>query len=334
MVKVSIIVPIYNTAQYLHKCIDGILSQTLTDIEIILASDGPDDCDQICNDYAASDSRVRVVLHQKSYGKSVNKSIEIARGEYIGIVESDDWIEPNMFEKLYNFAKIHDADFCKAAFTCFFDDASKNYTVYTDIAEGEFELEKYPRILSYQPSIWSAVYKKSFLNENKIRFIEDRISFVDADFTYQVFLKSAKTVFLPEPLYWYNLDNPEQSVKREIFDGITVDEISFKKLKIEDLSQGIYEAFLFAFYLHFDFGITCLMRTYTSKKKFWSLAHDFIRTASQRQHDLREFTFEQKTIFRMLCTYRNYSVARIAMALFEKKRVALDLVKRLLGQKD
>lgn len=331
MVKVSVIVPIYNTAKYLHKCIDGILSQTLSDIEVILASDGPQDCDDICNEYAACDSRVQVVLHQKSYGKSVNKALELAKGEYVGIVETDDVIDPTMFERLYDFATKHGADFCKAAFTCFYSDPSKNYTVFTDIPEGVFDLESYPRILSYQPSIWSAIYKRSFLNQNNIRFIEERLSFIDADFTYQVFLKSRKTVFLPIPLYWYNLDNPEQSVKREIFDGITVDRISYNKLQIERLSQGCYEALLLAFYLQCDFGMNYLMRTPRSKKKYWQLSHDFLKMASHRRHDLREFSSYQKNIFRLLCKCRNYSIARIVIAFYEWKRAIRALVKKFLG---
>ena len=96
--KVSIVVPIYNVEKYLNECVDSILNQSLKDIEEILVDDGsPDNCGKIVDEYAAKDSRV-VPVHQKNSGYSVavNKGIDLAKGEYIGIIESDDFIEPDM----------------------------------------------------------------------------------------------------------------------------------------------------------------------------------------------------------------------------------------------
>ena len=102
MPKLSIIVPVYKVEQYLHKCIDSILSQTFTDFELILIDDGsPDRCGEICDEYAAKDDRI-IVIHQKNRGVSAarNAGLDIARGEYIGFVDSDDWIEPEMYESM------------------------------------------------------------------------------------------------------------------------------------------------------------------------------------------------------------------------------------------
>ena len=113
MPKVSIVVPIYNVEKYLEQCIDSIINQTLKEIEIILVDDGsPDNCPQICDDYVKKDSRIKVV-HKTNGGLSSarNAGIEIATGDYIGFVDSDDYIELDMYEKMYNIAIENNVDF-------------------------------------------------------------------------------------------------------------------------------------------------------------------------------------------------------------------------------
>ena len=101
--KTSVIVPIYKVEEYLHRCIDSIINQTYTNLEIILVDDGsPDNCPMICDEYAKKDSRIRVI-HKKNGGLSDarNAGLEIATGEYIGFVDSDDWIHKDMYHILY-----------------------------------------------------------------------------------------------------------------------------------------------------------------------------------------------------------------------------------------
>jgi len=109
---ISIIVPVYKTEKYLNRCIDSILAQTFTDFECIIIDDGsPDNCPAICDEYAAKDSRI-VVIHQKNAGVSAarNAGLDIARGEWIGFVDSDDWCDPGMYEFLLENAEKHQAD--------------------------------------------------------------------------------------------------------------------------------------------------------------------------------------------------------------------------------
>ena len=116
--KISIVVPIYNVEKYLRECLDSILAQTLQDIEIIAIDDGsPDQCGNIIDEYAKKDKRI-IAIHQKNsgYSISVNKGIALAKGEYIGIIESDDWIEPDMYKTLYENAKKYDTDITKGGF--------------------------------------------------------------------------------------------------------------------------------------------------------------------------------------------------------------------------
>ena len=101
---ISIIIPIYNVEKYLPVCLDSILAQTYKNLEIILVDDGsPDGSGTICDEYASRDSRF-VVVHQKNGGVSVarNTGLDHATGDYIGIVDPDDWIEPNMYEVMMN----------------------------------------------------------------------------------------------------------------------------------------------------------------------------------------------------------------------------------------
>ena len=108
MPELSIIVPVYKVEPYLRRCIDSILAQTFRDFELILVDDGsPDNCGAICDEYAAKDSRI-IVIHQKNQGVSAarNAGLDIAKGTYLGFVDSDDWIEPEMYETMISTAKV------------------------------------------------------------------------------------------------------------------------------------------------------------------------------------------------------------------------------------
>lgn len=112
MPKISIIVPIYNVERYIHRCIESILNQNFCDFELILVNDGsPDQCGDICDEYALKDNRIKVI-HKNNGGLSSarNAGIDIAKGKYIGFIDSDDWIEPDMYEILYQNIKKYNAD--------------------------------------------------------------------------------------------------------------------------------------------------------------------------------------------------------------------------------
>ena len=116
--KISIIVPVYNSEKYIKKCLDSILNQTLSDIEIILINDGStDNTKNIIEDYANTDSRI-ILINQENSGPSVsrNKGINIARGKYLGFVDADDYLEPNMYEELYYLASKNKSQIAMCAY--------------------------------------------------------------------------------------------------------------------------------------------------------------------------------------------------------------------------
>ena len=123
MVKISIIVPVYNTAKYLDKCIQTLIKQTLEDIEIIFIDDGSEDGSaEILKNYAKNDKRISILnQNHKRQGAARNYGLSIAQGEYIGFVDADDWVELDMFEKLYYPAKETDSDIVMCSMNTFED---------------------------------------------------------------------------------------------------------------------------------------------------------------------------------------------------------------------
>lgn len=223
MPKVSIIMPTYNVEKYFRECLDSIVNQTLEDIEIIPVDDGsPDNCGAIMDEYAAKDKRVKPI-HQKNggYGSAVNNGIAAATGEYIGIVETDDFCDLQMFEKLYNKAKNFDADVCKCGFNTY---NSRTEGIKVRKWKNWLEdIESFPDnktctikelagLMNFHASIWSNIYKREFLLENNIKVNSTQgASYQDYPFMVEVMCRAKKIVILPEYLYYWRLEPSQNS---------------------------------------------------------------------------------------------------------------------------
>ena len=219
MPKISVLVPIYNVEQYLKQCLDSLVNQTLADIEIICINDGSTDSSlDIIKEYVIQDSRVKVIDKPNSgYGASMNLGISVATGEYIGIVEPDDFVKHEMFSKLYEIAKKNDADVVKSDFYEF--DTKKNTSrksgkISRFIAGKVITAKAEPKILKIMPSVWSAIYKKDFLVKNNIRFLETAgASYQDTSFAFKVLALAQKVVLVPKAYVYYRMDNENSSTK-------------------------------------------------------------------------------------------------------------------------
>ena len=171
--KVSIIVPVYNVENYIRQCLDCIINQTLKEIEIILINDcSKDNSGNICDEYALNDNRIVVLHNHKNLGPGLsrNEGIEIARGEYIGFIDSDDWIDLDYYEQLYNSAKINQSCIVKAETVTIGDDGVKrlNLSLNKIIRKG-LEQNK-PLFLLFTHHHWSAVYHRSIFDHNIVRY--------------------------------------------------------------------------------------------------------------------------------------------------------------------
>ena len=175
MTKLSIIIPIYNTGIYLHKCIKSILSQKLADFELILVDDGSkDESGAICDEYAKQDTRVKVI-HKQNEGVSIarNTGIEMAEGEYIGFVDSNDWIEPDMYDTLYSLATSKECDVVMCDTVTKYDDKPDEEDTITQLS-GENLLYKkdiHPTLLREMAgSACRCIYKNELIKNNKVDF--------------------------------------------------------------------------------------------------------------------------------------------------------------------
>ena len=300
--------PIFNVESYLCRCIDSVLSQTLSDIEIILATDGPDSCDKICHEYEKKDSRIKVVFHPGSYGKAFNKSVEIAQGEYVGIVETDDWCDKSMFEKMYNRACCTNADVVKCGFYYAFNDVTRNYSVIYDQYPEEFSVFEYPDFLASQPSVWSCIYKKEFLINNNISMIEERQSFIDVPFHYETLYKANKYILLKEPLYYYYNDNQNQSVQHvNVFDGLKSEKYSYSQVfKNKEIYNKLREGFVYSSIVHLRWNFDHF-KTDKQKKVFWPIAHEYVRSLDSVGISFCFFSPELKSFYEQLKKYSKFS---------------------------
>lgn len=227
-IAVSVIVPTYNVASYLAKCLDSIISQTLKNIEIICVNDGAtDNSPQILEEYAKKDGRIRIITQPNGgYGKAMNNGIAAANGEYIGIVEPDDFILPEMYEILYNAAKEHDCEIVKSDFCRFVGDGTdstywmtageeKNYNRVINPAE---EKECFRFVMN----TWCGIYRRDFLLTNNITHNETPgASFQDNGFWFKGFCFAKRIIFLDKALYMNRRDNPGSSVanKEKVYCG-------------------------------------------------------------------------------------------------------------------
>ena len=202
---------------------DSVISQTLRELEIICVNDGStDDSLDIINEYATKDERIVVITGPNGgYGKAMNKGLNRATGEYIGIVEPDDYVVPEMYAELYEVAKKHDLDFVKADFYRFTRDENEKETLQyehidkTGMRYGELLFPTYqPSCIRFMLNTWSGIYRREFIEKYNIRHNETAgASFQDNGFYFQTFAYAERAMIINKPYYRNRRDNPNSSVK-------------------------------------------------------------------------------------------------------------------------
>lgn len=204
LVKISVIVPVYKVEKYLEKCLNSILNQTYKNLEIILVDDGsPDNCGVICDQYAKLDNRI-IVIHKENGGLSEarNAGLNIASGDLIGFVDSDDYIEPSMFQVLYDNLVSHKADISLCGVYLVDDDEKElgHLIVENKTCTGKEILEKYDFFYGGYVVVWNKLYRKEIFED--LRFKKGRIH-EDEFIFHHVFSKCSTVVSVPIPLYNY-----------------------------------------------------------------------------------------------------------------------------------
>ena len=206
-IKVSIIVPAYNVENYIEDCLNSLVNQTLKDIEIIVVNDeSTDSTFDIIKKYANNDSRIKVI-NQKNQGVAGarNSGLEIALGEFIGFVDSDDWIDSNYFELLYNSAKENDADMAIASILKHKKKYLKYNAKYTKLEVANTIQEKIKLCQDKKKRffyVWNKLCKADVIKNNSINFPQGRV-FEDVKFSTEAVFYSKKIIAVPNTYYHY-----------------------------------------------------------------------------------------------------------------------------------
>ncbi len=223
MIKVSIVIPMYNVQEYLNQCLNSAVRQSLKDIEIICVNDGSTDGTlDIVKKFERKDSRVRVFDKTNSgYGHTMNLGISEAVGEYIVILESDDYIDVNMCEELYNIAKSNDLDFIKADFNRFVIGRDGKLKLDFERIAQKFD-GYYNKVLDpsdekivfrFRMNTWSGMYSREFIEEFSINHNESPgASYQDNGFFFKTFCNAKRVMFKDKAYYMNRRDNLNSSV--------------------------------------------------------------------------------------------------------------------------
>lgn len=219
--KVSIVVPVYNMERYLQTCMDSLIVQTLSGLEIICVNDGSTDNSlRILENYRAKDSRIKIICTPNmGYGHAMNVGMKEATGKYIGIVEPDDYVDLRMYEILYHRAIAMDADIVKSDFYRFYGEGDRQENIYFMTAGS---IENYGKVICprkekecfrYIMNTWTGIYRRDFLENNHIYHNESPgASFQDNGFWFQGFCHAERITFVNQALYYNRRDNPNSSV--------------------------------------------------------------------------------------------------------------------------
>ncbi len=227
-VDISIIVPVFNTASYLKQCLDSLCAQTIENVEFILVDDGStDESGSILKEYARRNPRFKLITQEnRGFAGARNRGLEEASGEFIGFVDSDDWIEADMFRKLW---EIHDIDPQADIIQCSFIHEYVNESVSLPIcnkaiikllASSGGRLKGAEALMLDDGMVWNRIYRRSMIEENNIRFKEEMIFGEDVFFYWRALLAANKIIASPEQLYHYRRNRPGSQVSstdRRIF---------------------------------------------------------------------------------------------------------------------
>lgn len=255
MIKVSVIVPLHNSEKYLGECLESIIHQSLKEIEILCIDSSSDNTINILKEYQKKDPRIKIIEDlNSSYGHKLNVGIEQAKGKYIAIVESDDYIETKMLEGLYNTAEDKKVDVVKSNYRMFFDtDRNRKFKEfrrginYLDYDRVIYIKKEKDKRVQAEFNIWTGLYNKEFIQNNGIKVHESPgASYQDSGFSILVCLLMEKICFVSDFYYNYRIDNMGASVKSNEKYAVIIDEFCWiREQMIQKGIEGIEEELFF-----------------------------------------------------------------------------------------
>lgn len=343
-VKVSVIMPIYNTEKYLVQCLESVINQTLKEIEIVCVNDGSTDGSlEILSKYQKKDKRIKIINKQNTgYGDSMNEGIREANGEYIGIVEPDDFVQHDMFEKLYKVAKRKNVDIVKSNYIEFDETSEKFVQICPEVKLYNKRLNKTDsRIFKAVMNTWTGIYKKSFLIENQILHnTSPGASFQDTGFWFQTMAMANSVWFVNKAFYHHRMDNPNSSINNTKKVYCVCDEFKFieNKLKDKNVFSELQQIFLlekFNCYIYSFFRIAQESRQkflQETKKEFANVNTELAKEyfAKNKFKEFKKFIENQKGFYEEYKskTYQNYLDKTLALEGKNKLSRLITRIKR------
>lgn len=294
--KISVIVPIYKVEDYLHRCIDSIINQTYTNLEIILVDDGsPDNCPMICDEYAEKDSRIRVV-HKKNGGLSDarNAGLDIATGEYIMFIDSDDFVDIEMMESMMKNMIDNNVDMVVCNIKYVYEDREVvKYNQSDRILDRYEAMEEYLKDGVVQAIACNKLYNKVMLDGIKFKLNKTN---EDEFFTYKVVDRCKKIYYNSKPFYNYLQRNTsimgKYSIKR--LDGVeaSYERLSFIREKYPSLyineKRNFYNLCIYSYQMILkDTGID-------QDKKGRKILSNYIKNLKFTKDELKKYDFKDK----------------------------------------
>ena len=212
-IKVSVVVPVYNSEKFLEECLNCLVNQTLKEIEIILVDDGStDNSSEIYNNYAKEDDRIIIIKQaNQKQGAARNNGVRIAKGKYIGFVDADDFIDLDYFEKLYSAASKYDSDMAVCSVVKVSNGKRKHKWKFEkeELLTNDYEkFIKGSQVRNAAP--YNKIYKRAFLEKNGIKFAEN-VFYEDGPFTTKAVFFANEIVLVPGINYYY-VKNPNSTV--------------------------------------------------------------------------------------------------------------------------
>ncbi|MGI6216294.1 MAG: glycosyltransferase family 2 protein [Coriobacteriales bacterium] len=216
---ISIIVPVYNVERYIRQAFNSIIAQTFSDFEVVCVNDGSRDSSRkIIQDYIEHDPRFRVIDKPNSgYGATMNRGIQEALGRYIAVLEPDDFYDSHALEKLITAADAVNADVVKGNYWFYWSSPKERNSLVQVVSPSMtghlFKASEEPEIFFSNPSLWSAIYKRSFLLGNGLKLLETPgASFQDLGFSFKIWATAARIFCISDPVLHYRQDNEKSSV--------------------------------------------------------------------------------------------------------------------------
>lgn len=265
-IKVSIIIPSLNAARYIRQCLDSVRTQTLPEIEILCVDAGSEDGTiDIIKEYAALDHRIRyLAAERRSYGYQMNLGVEAAQGEYIGIVEPDDYVSEEMFEKLYDAARGNRLDYVKSDFYKFMDYRGRrhyqrwersSWGKHPDMFHRVIAMKETPHALVYgdHGNIWSGIYRREFLLDRQIRFHETPgASYQDTGFALLCTLEAERVMFVKDCFYRYRQSSTGTSVRSQDKHSAIITEYAWiwEQMKSRGFTDEVSRSYYMAMKFH------------------------------------------------------------------------------------